>query len=133
MRGPAHERGHPPHPPRAHPHPESITSPILVGAQAQALARGHLGLAAGPRSGRMSGGLQWALPCRMVGFWNLPGPGRGRGVVTDCFSFLVASRPLLSAGDPHRSQTAQLLEDLGLGSDEGGPAGWVRETWGQAP
>ena len=52
---------------------------------------------------------------------------------TDCFSFLVASRPLLSAGDPHRSQTAQLLEDMGLGSDEGGPAGWVRESWGEAP
>ena len=33
------------------PHPESVTSPILVGAQAQAPARGHLGLAAGPGSG----------------------------------------------------------------------------------
>lgn len=56
------------------------------------------------------------------------GGGGGGCVGHRLLSFLVASRPLLP-GDPHGSRTAQLREDLGLGSDEGGPEGWVRESW----
>lgn len=119
--GPAHARGHPPHPPVPTRHQPQPSRRSGSGTSLASLLA--LGLAECP-------GFQGVLPGQMAGFRNLPGLGAGVGGVrdTDCFSFLVASRPLL-LGNPHGSRTAQFLEDLRLGSDEGGPEGWVRESW----
>lgn len=133
MSGPAYARGHQAPPTPCPPHPESITSPILVGSGSgtgqeppwpRCWPRVWLNVARAPVHPSPDGGL-------LESSRSLEVEGRG-GTQTVSLS-LVASRPLLSAGDPHRPQTFSSLKAWVSGLMREGQRSWSRESWESGP